>query len=87
VAALLIELIWTRLSNQFKQYFPMDDTLEMERLAPFLSARIVRHGQTVGWKYWRHVLKKDELSSIEPTRWAPQEVNENEWVILQQVSA
>jgi len=83
---LLIELIWTRLSNQFKQYFPMDDTLQMERLAPFLLARIARRGQTIGWEYQQHVLEKNELMSIEPTRWTPRDVDENEWVILQQVA-
>ncbi len=29
---LLIELIWTRLSNQFETQFPMDDSLKQERL-------------------------------------------------------
>lgn len=34
---LLIELIWTRLSNQFGQIFPMDDSLWEESLARLLD--------------------------------------------------
>src|SRR5262245_17746485 len=37
---ILIELIWTRLSYQFQQQFPMDDTLQMERLAPAFFTRM-----------------------------------------------
>jgi hypothetical protein len=83
---ILLELIWTRLSNQFKQYFPMNDTLQMERLAPFLLARIGRIGQNVGWEFQHHELDKKELAAIEPTQWTPREVDENEWVIMMQVA-
>src|SRR6516164_6062958 len=38
---ILLELIWTRLSIQFQKYIPMDDTLQLERLAPFFLTRIV----------------------------------------------
>jgi hypothetical protein len=34
---LLIEFIWTRLSNQFGQIFPMDDSLWEESLARLLD--------------------------------------------------
>lgn len=83
---ILLELIWTRLSNQFKRYFPMDDTLQMERLAPFLLARLARHGDAVGWEYQHHELDKKELASIGSIQWAPPEVDDNEWVILQDVA-
>ncbi|MET4210890.1 hypothetical protein [Bradyrhizobium sp. LA2.1] len=38
---ILLELSWTRLRNQFQQYIPMGDTLQLERLAYFFLARIV----------------------------------------------
>ncbi|MCA1359189.1 hypothetical protein I6F14_05240 [Bradyrhizobium sp. IC3069] len=83
---ILLELIWTRLSNQFQQYIPMDDTLQLERLAPFFLARIVQAGQATAWQLQHHELDKKELASIESTQWAPREVDENEWVIMQQVA-
>lgn len=83
---ILLELIWTRLSNQFQQYIPMDDTLQLERLAPFFLARIIQVGQTIGWELQHHELDKKELASIKSSQWAPRDVDENEWVILQQVA-
>ncbi|SPP97817.1 DUF6602 domain-containing protein [Bradyrhizobium vignae] len=83
---ILLELIWTRLSNQFQQYIPMDDTLQLERLAPFFLARIVPVGQAIGWQLQHHELDKQELASIKSTQWAPREVDENEWAILHQVA-
>lgn len=83
---LLIELIWTRLSNQFNSSFPMDDTLQMERLAPFLSARFRRKGEKVGWEYRHEQISKEQLGKIEPTRWRPDAVDENEWVVVMQVA-
>lgn len=61
----------------------MDDTLQQERLAPFFLARIV---QAAAWELQHHELDKKELASIESTQWAPREVDENEWVIMQQVA-
>lgn len=83
---ILLELIWTRLSNRFKRYFSMDDTLQMERLAPFLLARIARRGDVIGWEYQHHDLDEEELASIGSIQWVPREVAENEWVILQDVA-
>lgn len=36
---LLLELLWTRLSNEFQARFPVDDTLKMEAIAPLLSGK------------------------------------------------
>ncbi len=83
---LLIELIWTRLSNQFSAAFTMDDTLQMERLAPFLSARLARRGDRVGWEYQFDPIKRKQLAAIEPWRWEPGELDSNEWVLVQQVA-
>lgn len=47
----LLELIWTRLSNQFGTRFPVDDKLEMEALAPLLAGKQVMQDGTRGWMY------------------------------------
>ena len=80
---LLIELIWTRLSNEFGIALPMDDTLQMERLAPFLSVRFVRRGAEVGWEYRFNTLKSEQLAAVEPWTWAPDPADGNETVFLQ----
>lgn len=83
---LLIELIWTRLSNQFASSFPMDDTLQMEKLAPFLSAKLGNRNGARGWEYLQQTLNRDQLKSIEPTSWEPEQIDLNEWVILMQLA-
>jgi uncharacterized protein DUF6602 len=83
---LLIELIWTRLSNKFASYFPMDDTLQMERLAPFLSAKLGYRNGVPGWEYRQETLNRKQLKEIEPTSWEPEHVDEMECVVLIQLA-
>jgi hypothetical protein len=83
---MLIELIWTRLSYQFQQQFPMDDTLQMERLAPAFFTRLAeRHGR-IGWEYRFHDLPRQKLAAIEPTSWKPTTIDQHEGMILLLVS-
>jgi hypothetical protein len=83
---LLVELIWTRLSNQFHAQFPVDDNLQMECLAPLISAHIGKVGEQFGWNYKHDKLPRKILSAIEPTSWEPEETDTNEWVLLMQVA-
>ena len=83
---LLIESIWTRLANEFKASFPMDDTLQRERLAAFLWAKLAHRGDLIGWEYREHTLSRAELHSIEPTSWEPEAVNDCEWIELVQIA-
>ncbi len=79
---LLIELIWTRLANQFETDFPMDDTLQMERLAPFLSARLARDHDRVGWDYLLDPIERKQLAELETWTWEPGPIADNEWVVM-----
>ncbi len=83
---ILVELIWTRLSNQFQAQFPVDDTLKMERLIPLLDARFGKVGELYGWEYSSSEISRKQLSTIEPTSWEPRDADENEWVVLHQVA-
>lgn len=83
---ILLELIWTRLSIQFQEYIPMDDTLQLERLAPFFLARVAAVQPAVAWELQHYELDKNELASIPSVQWAPREVDEDEAIILQIVA-
>jgi hypothetical protein len=83
---MLIELIWTRLSYQFQQQFPMDDTLQMERLAPAFFTRVAERDGRIGWEYRFHDLTRKRLSAIEPTSWKPTAIDQPECMILLLVS-
>jgi len=79
---ILIELIWTRLSNQFQKQFPMDDTLQMERLAPAFFTRVAERDGRIGWESRFYDLTRKELAAIESTSWKPAAINEHDCIIL-----
>jgi hypothetical protein len=83
---LLIELIWTKLSNRFSTQFPMDDSLQMERLASLLSTRLAKRGAVVGWEYREDGFDRQKLSGTVSTTWSPDQTSEDEWVVLMQVA-
>ena len=83
---LLIEVLWTRLSNQFKAEFPSDDNLQMERIAPLLSTRLRRMGDRVGWDYRYDDLSAGDLDKAKPISWEPDPIEGPGWVILMQTS-
>jgi len=83
---ILLELIWTRLSIQFQKYIPMDDTLQLERLAPFFLTRIVAVEPAIAWELQHYELDKKELAAIPSAQWAPREVDVDESVIMMQVA-
>ena len=83
---LLIELLWTKLGDRFGDIFPGDDDLELERLAPFLDARLQREGDMLGWAYNYHPLSKEEMVATPAPNWDPEAVDICEIVITQQLA-
>jgi hypothetical protein len=79
---LLIELLWTRLSNQFQKEFPMDDSLTEEGLARLLDGRPVVVGEQRGWELHSTTISKKNLEEIEPHQWAPVELSIDELKIV-----
>lgn len=56
------------------------------KLAPFLSAKLGNRNGARGWEYLQQTLNRDQLKSIEPTSWEPEQIDLNEWVILMQLA-
>lgn len=83
---ILIELIWARLSNRFRAYFPMDDTLHQERLAPILSAKLGQLGDQFGLHYNIHDFSEKQLAKAQGADWTPEDANVQEMVVLHQVA-
>jgi hypothetical protein len=79
---LLLELLWTRLSNEFQARFPVDDTLQMEAIAPLLSGRPVIEIERRGWMFYAKTLNKKQLSEVEAQHWTPFEVSLDENVVF-----
>lgn len=83
---ILIELLWAKLAERFGDLFPADDNLQLERLAPFLDARIARAGQRVGWEYKYVELSKVELAAAMPPSWQPDSADVGEMVVQLQIA-
>lgn len=79
---LLIELIWTRLANQFAQVFPMDDTLDNEAIARLLEGKPVEEDGRRGWMYKIIPIARADLNQIASEKWSPVELTLNEEVVL-----
>lgn len=83
---LLIELIWTRLSNQFRRQFPMDDTLKLERMARFLSVKVTKLAQSTGWELNYDSFNREALDDRPTREWEPGEASVAEMVLIMSAS-
>lgn len=80
--ALLLELIWTRLGNEFNAQFPVDDSLTKEVIAPLLAGEVVTKGGIRGWMFHYSTLNKKQLADTPADRWEPISVTLEEYVIF-----
>lgn len=85
---LLLELLWTKISVTMGVHFPMDDSLDMERLAPFLAAKFPRQGNDFAGVEYRQVeLTKSELKSLPSVEWRPEDHSLDEAVLMMMCTA
>jgi hypothetical protein len=83
---ILIELLWAKLGDRFGGVFPVDDNLELERLAPLLDARLMTKDGRTGWAYNHVDFSAADLAAAEPPQWKPEETDVAEMVIQLQVA-
>lgn len=84
---LMIELIWTRLTNRFEAVLPMDDSLVEEQVARLLEARSVRHEKGRGWEYRSHEPDLRKWDAGLPTEWTPQPLTAAEEFVVRTTMA
>jgi hypothetical protein len=80
--ALLLELLWARLSNQFQAQFPVDDSLEIEAVAPLLTGKVEKVEQSFGWRYFIKTLSKGQLADRHSEEWEPFEISLGEFTVF-----
>ena len=82
---LLLELLWTKIGLAVGVNFPMDDTLNMERLAAFLAVRFHMKEKEVVRTEFQHIeLTKKQLQSLSTAEWSPDDQGLNEVVLMMQ---
>jgi hypothetical protein len=80
---LLLELIWTRLSNQFNALFPVDDNLQVESIARLLTGTPDVKDGVRGWRLRAIELNKDQLADRPVEEWSPIEMAPNEMILFE----
>ena len=75
---LLLELIWTRITYQFKiDSGVFEDNLEMEFIKPFIAGKIDKIFDKEGWCYCYLEMGSDELESMPTTiEWQPEFIDD-----------
>ena len=84
---LLIELIWTRLENQFDIALPSDTNLHKERIAPLLKGKVraLEDGKW-GWIYEAVEIARDNLTQLQAEEWVPETIESYELTLLLVIS-
>ncbi|MGB4782665.1 DUF6602 domain-containing protein, partial [Candidatus Methylomirabilis sp.] len=70
-ARILLELIWSKISNYCDVRMPWGDDMEMETLKELLIAEALIHGDTFGWKYTSFEYAEKKLQRPEMLEWEP----------------
>tara|TARA_R110001583_G_scaffold126998_1_gene278607 strand:+ start:386 stop:1702 length:1317 start_codon:yes stop_codon:yes gene_type:complete len=70
-AYIMLEIIWSKISQYFDVAMPWEDTLETESLAPLLTATVRREGDNVGWWYRTNEPSEKILKREANTKWEP----------------
>lgn len=70
-AYMMLEIIWSRISQYFDVAMPWNDTLETENLSPLLTAIGRREGDNVGWLYRTNEPTEKLLEREAKVDWEP----------------
>jgi len=74
--AIILEMIWSKISFYFNIKMPWGDGLEMENLSPLLIAESAKIGEKIGWVYKTIELKESSLIREKFTFWKPKKISE-----------
>lgn len=78
----LLELLWTKMNVISGVQFPMDDTLNMERMAVFLNTCSRPHNGVYKWHVDHTKLTAAKLNALSTTDWKPEKLDENDVTIM-----
>ncbi|RYE44010.1 MAG: hypothetical protein EOP24_25965 [Hyphomicrobiales bacterium] len=70
-ARLLLELLWSKISNFCDVRMPWGPDMELETLKELLSASACMHQGAVGWKYGSYEYRENQLQREEVVTWEP----------------
>lgn len=84
---LMLEIIWTKLSEEFDIGMPWGDDLEQEHLVQYLRAKPMFSEKQCGWMLKYDEISDEILSSRSPSvGWEPVEVTSSQYVIINRLA-
>jgi hypothetical protein len=70
-ARMLLELLWSKISNYFDVRMPWGDDMDMETLRELVVAQAETHGDSFGWKYLSIEYTEKRLQREASVNWSP----------------
>lgn len=70
-AGILLELLWSKISNYCDVKMPWGDDMELETLRELLIAQAIEHGEAFGWKYLSIEYSEKKLQRPATLEWEP----------------
>jgi hypothetical protein len=70
-ARILLELLWTKISNHFDVRMPWGDDMELETLQELMVAQAQPYGDSFGWKYLAIEYSEKRLQREASVQWEP----------------
>ncbi|ELI8169654.1 TPA: DUF6602 domain-containing protein [Yersinia enterocolitica] len=83
---LMLEVIWTKISNYFDVGMPWGDGLEQELLTPLLFCKVMGDGEKYGWMYRSYHITEKKLKSLQRKKWEPVKISNGAIVIIRRMA-
>lgn len=83
----ILELVWSKISNYFKIKMPWDDGIYMNNVAPMLIATPKATAERAGWLYKTVELSEKELARGDDNLWEPIKLTDTQISIINLLAA
>lgn len=70
-ARILLELLWSKISNHFDVRMPWGEDMELETLQELMVAQALQYGDSFGWKYLSIEYSEKRLQREASVQWEP----------------
>ncbi|MCK6889765.1 DUF6602 domain-containing protein [Enterobacter kobei] len=74
-AEIILDVVWSKISNYFKRAMPWEDGVYMNNVIPMLIATVGRDSKSVGWIYKTIEPKERKLSREDNVTWEPEKIS------------
>ncbi len=73
-AEIILDIVWSKISNYYKCSMPWDDGIYMNNIAPVLIAKVAKNADMAGWIYKTVEFSERKLSREDNITWEPEKI-------------